>query len=329
VFFIAPVHTMLLFSKTAIQDSWLGYIFRFVAEGPGAQLFMLLMGISFALSSYKSNSVLLRRALTIFILGYLLNVLKFGMPFLFGLMPENLLQFLEVRNDRGGMMKLFLTGDILQFAGTALSVLVVCRKLLAYRFLYFLFAVAICFVSPVVWDLHSRQFFINTFLELLGGNEPRVFFPVFPWLVYPVAGVYAGYLIKSGTRLKIPKLWIVSILLCAAGIIGFYFINRPVKTSFYRTYPVDSFFHLLIVAVWLAAWQLASKWIPFNKCFDFLCWLSRHITLIYFIQWLFIFWLVPVFGFQQIGFLWTVVLIVLVQVNVLGLVYIIEKIRSG
>ena len=69
MFFIAPVHTMLLFSKTAIQDSWLGYIFRFVAEGPGAQLFMLLMGISFALSSYKSNSVLLRRALTIFYFG--------------------------------------------------------------------------------------------------------------------------------------------------------------------------------------------------------------------------------------------------------------------
>ncbi|HMJ46325.1 MAG TPA: heparan-alpha-glucosaminide N-acetyltransferase domain-containing protein [Ferruginibacter sp.] len=324
VMFIAPVHTMLLFSRPSVHESWLGWIFRFVSEGPGAQLFMMLMGISFALSGKKESKLVMKRAFQILAVGYLLNLLKFGLPFIFGLLPESLLKYLEVSNDRHGFIQLLFTGDILQLAGISLIVLLACSKLFAYRFLYFVFAVIICFVSPLVWDLISDHFVFNAFLQLVGGQPPRVFFPLFPWLVYPVFGVYIGYLLKGGIKIRIPKLWIGTIIIACLGIIVYHFLNSKSEGSFYRTFPVDTCFHLLLVLVWLYAWQLISKWVPANRFFDLLCWLSKHITVIYFVQWVFIFWLLPVFGFQSIGFLGSVGLMVLATFNVWGIVYIID-----
>ncbi|MBS1753554.1 MAG: DUF1624 domain-containing protein [Ferruginibacter sp.] len=329
VMFIAPVHTMLLLSKPAVQESWLGWIFRFVSEGPGAQLFMLLMGVSFALGNKKSTAQVLKRSFVILTIGYLLNVLKFGLPVLFGLMPDSLMHWLEVANNASGFLQLALTGDILQLAGISLIVLLLCNTLFKYRFLYFLFAIVICFISPIFWDIKTGFGISDHLMQLAGGQPPRVFFPLFPWLVYPVFGVYLGSFIKNRIKFRLPKLWLVSILAGCTGIIIFYFLHSTNEVSFYRTGPVDTFFHLLIVLVWLYAWQLLSKWIPYNRFFELLCWLSKHITLIYFVQWIFIFWLLPVFGFQTIGFYGSVGLMALLTFNVLGIVYIIDKMRPS
>lgn len=329
VMFIAPVHTMLLFSKVSVHQSWLGGIFRFISEGPGAQLFMLLMGISFALRGKKDSKLVLKRAFQILAIGYLLNVLKFGLPFLFGLLPEELLKYLEVDNDKNGFLQLVCTGDILQLAGISLIVLLICYRLFPYRFMYFIIAIATCFISPMVWDLKSNHVLFSSILQLIGGQPPRVFFPLFPWLVYPVFGMYVGCLIKGGINIKIPKLWIATIMAGTVAIIIYHFIHNYNEGSFYRTSPVDTLIHLLVVLVWLYAWHLISKWIPGNRFFILLCWLSKHITLIYFVQWIFIFWLLPVFGFQKLDFYGSVELICLVTFNVWGIVYIINAMRTS
>lgn len=328
VMFIAPVHTMMLFSKPSQHESWLGGILRFISEGPGAQLFMLLMGISFALSAKKDTKVVLKRAFLIFILGYLLNFLKFGLPFLFRLLPDELLKWLEVGYDRNGFIQLVGTGDILQLAGMILVVLLMVYRLFPYRFTYFLIAIAACFISPMLWDLKSDNLLFNSILQLFGGQPPKVFFPLFPWLVYPMFGMYVGYLIKSGIGIKIPKLWTVTIMTGSIAVIIYHFINNYHEGSFYRTWPVDTLIHLLLVLVWLYAWHLVSKLFDSNRFFDLLCWLSKHITILYFVQWVFIFWLLPVFGFQSLGFFASVGLMALVTFNVWGIVYIIDKMRS-
>lgn len=327
VAFIAPVHCMMLFGNHAVLHSWLGWLFRFVSEGPGAQLFMLLMGISFSLSDQKNAFVIFKRALLLFGAGYLLNVLKFGVPGMFGMMPAALLQWLEVANNPKGYLQLILTGDILQVAGLSLMVLVICKKLFVYRFLYFILAIIVCFISPLLWDLHSDHFFIDYLLQLTGGKPPRVFFPLFPWLVYPLFGVYAGMLIKNKMPFKIPKLWVISILIGSSCMVVYYFVHFE-EPLFYRTNPLGTLMHLLVVLVWLYAWHLLSKWIPFNKFFGLLQWLSKNITSIYFLQWVLLFWSLPLFGFQKMGFFPICVLMGLVVVNVWGLVYVFNEIRG-
>ncbi|MBS1633986.1 MAG: DUF1624 domain-containing protein [Bacteroidetes bacterium] len=329
VMFIAPVHTMLLFSKPSVQETWLGWIFRFVSEGPGAQLFMLLMGVSFALSEKKSSRLVLKRAFVILAVGYFLNVLKFGLPILFGLMPDELMKWLEVPNNSYGFVQLVFTGDILQLAGLSLIVLLICNRIFKYRFLYFVFAILICFVSPLLWDIKTGSVVFDYLLQLAGGQPPRVFFPLFPWLAYTVFGVYVGSMIKSGMKFQLPKLWVGSFMIGIIYVIVHYFIHFDNADSFYRTGLVGTIMHLLIVMVWIYAWHLLSKWLPLNKVFELLCWLSKHITLIYFVQWVFIFWLLPVFGFQMFGFYASVWLMALVTFNVWGIVYIVDKMRCS
>lgn len=327
VAFIAPVHCMMLFGNVSLQQSWLGWVFRFVSEGPGAALFMLLMGISFALSDKKITLAVLKRAFLLLGVGYLLNLLKFGVPGLFGMLPEGLLQWLEVPNNSSGYVQLILTGDILQLAGLSLIVLAICKKIYAYRFLYVILAIEICFASPLLWDLYSDHSFFNYLLQLIGGKPPRVFFPLFPWLVYPLIGVYVGMLVKNKLPFKIPRLWVFSAVIGCSWVVVYYFLHYE-EPLFYRTEPIGTLMHLLVVLIWLFVWHLLSKWVPYNQFFKLLQWLSKNITSIYLLQWVLLFWLLPLFGFQQLGFYATSVLMLLVVVNVWVLVYVFNEIRG-
>ena len=55
VLMIAPIHTVMLFSRLSVRDTLLGKFLAFVAEWHGAQIFMTVMGISFVIFK-KSNS---------------------------------------------------------------------------------------------------------------------------------------------------------------------------------------------------------------------------------------------------------------------------------
>jgi len=45
VFVMPAVHSVMLYSSEEVKQGWLGSILGFLAEGPGAQLFMFLMGV--------------------------------------------------------------------------------------------------------------------------------------------------------------------------------------------------------------------------------------------------------------------------------------------
>jgi len=39
--------------------------------------------------------------------------------------------------------------------------------------------------------------FVDYILTLLGGHPPYVYFPVFPWIIYPLTGLSLGYYLKK------------------------------------------------------------------------------------------------------------------------------------
>ncbi|SRR6266536_6114607 len=313
VLMMAPVHTILLYSKPYVYDTLPGKLLAFIAEGPGAQLFMLIMGICFTFSKHTIQSVL-QRAFILLLAAYALNIFKFILPSFLYPMPIELLKELQVNNDFEGRMQMFLLGDILHFAALTLLILFFVSRLQHYYHYALYVAIFICFTSPFFWDAYCTNPAINYILQLTGGQPPRVYFPLLPWLVYPLVGLSIGYFFQTETKEIFLKLGIIGCLLVAGGyVLQHYFLNDP-ASSFYRTYPADTIQHIGIVLITLDLWELVERYVKPNYFFKLLSYSSLHITQIYCIQWILIFWLLPLFGYQQLDLIPSLFCIILTTI---------------
>jgi hypothetical protein len=305
VLFIPAIHTVMLYSKPEVYNTWFGYPLQFIAEGPGGQLLMLLMGTVFMFREQRASDVT-RKAVILFGMGILLNFLKYGLPYALNILPPGVIRDLQLSPTRVvAMVQILCIGDILQFASIALLILYVVRQCKYLEALATILAIGVLLVSPYVWDTHHSNPVLNYLLELFTGQPPQVFFPVFPWLYYPLAGLIIGHWIKTINSKKIQKKILFIALLCLAeGIAGKFLEKGRPLTSFYRTYPEDTLLHLAIVLLALCTWEYLSRKCPSNPFFHLLTYSSRHITQIYIIQWLVICWFLPLIGYQTLG-LWT------------------------
>lgn len=302
VFFIAPIHAVLAFSKPSVYNTPFGQFLAFIAEGPGAQLLMVLMGISFVLSKHTDFVSVLKRSSLMLLSGYLLNFCKFVLPAILNLLPAGLYTELGVHRDCSGYLHLLLTGDILQFAAIALLFMYFISLLPHYPIWALLFAIVVCFGSPVLFDVHNKNVFVNYLLELLSGKAPRVYFPLMPWLMYPLIGLTIGYYLKKGKPLLFVYGMITGFVMMLVACASWMPYAKEFNISFYRTYPSGSFYHIGIVLVWLylAHWIAANGYQHHPLLFKFFDFISRHITLIYFVQWIIICWSLPLIGFRTL-----------------------------
>jgi uncharacterized membrane protein len=295
---ISAVHSVLLYSQPCVRDTLPGQILRFIAEGPGAQLFMTYMGISVTLSCKLSWSAVLKRSGLFLLAGYGLNVLKFLVPLKLGLLPAAFQTDLGITDPCTAGETVFLLGDILHFAALALPIsygIYCLRRNWIYAIIT---ATFVMFFAPFFWDHHSCSPVANYIAVLVGGRPPAVFFPLFPWLCYPLVGLATGYWLSRNPPDRFLFIGLTGIAMVLFGEIAAYF-GLP-STSFYRTRPAETAIHVGIVLIWLWIWEGLAIYVKSNAFYRLLQFTSRHITLIYFIQWPLICWLLPLFGYQQL-----------------------------
>jgi uncharacterized membrane protein len=303
VLFIPIVHSVMLYGNASVHESDFGNVLAFIAEWPGAQVFMLLMGVSFVLAKQKSFNYVLARSVVLILLGYLLNVLKFVIPFFLGGLPKIFLNDLNATS----WNSLLLIGDILQFAGIAILILWIIQKAPDPTLTALLLAIFVAFATPTPWghgDVHA--------LELVIGQPPRIFFPLFPWLMYPLTGMVIGYSLKEfGSKVFVALLPIGGGLMLSSFCAKLTFSIQTDK-SFYTMGPWSSLMHLGFVCVWISGFHFLSLMTQIKSritlitrivkvLFSGLEFLSRRITLIYLIQWPLICWLLPVIGYHSLN----------------------------
>ena len=320
VFIMPAVHVLMINADPATQVSLAGKFFGFLAEGPGAQLFMLLMGLSLTLSKKKKPGRLLKKIILLFAAGYLLNFLKFDLPLLAGTMPGAFLKDLQLSPGTGALIQLFLLGDILQFAAIGLLLSWLIYQLPRYPFWALVTAAIVIAVSPVTPRHLSTCIILGHVTNLLFGYNRFVYFPVFPWLCYPLTGLFLGhYLLKS------PHFYsgccIAGIVLIITGKLICLFFPGPDCDNFYRTGIGGSLYHVGFVLVWLFLIHLVVCYLPANHFCKFLEWLSRQITVVYFIQWILIFWLTGILGYHTLGLTASLIYLILLS----GLVFFLTK----
>jgi hypothetical protein len=337
VAFIPTIHCVMLYSTPQVQHGFLGHVLAFIAEWPGAQLLLFVMGMSICFSR-KGTKAQLGRALTLVLTGYALNAFKFLLPLWIDILPASFVNTLNFEHDLPLAFHLLLIGDILQCAGIALGILTILKRL-PYAQVYALFlAYIVILCAPLFWDLHDDNYMADHLLHLIGGQPNAVFFPLFPWLAYPLAGMAVGRYFQSQWT-SLLALTITGGFLLASGYAMQLVDAHFPHTSFWRTYPDKTIMHLGFVLLWVSLWMWVDEpasyvlrssnevsihkkllWlhILLARVIQFLCYCSYHITLIYLFQWVVIFMLLGITGYHVLNLTTTVIMIAAVNLVVFG-----------
>lgn len=306
VFLIVPVHILEKFIDYSGRESLFAKILLVLGGPVAVPLFMMIMGYFVAMSK-KSAALNILRGVLIFILGIFLNI---GLNF-------HLLLKIWTEIWKFDPLQAIFGVDIFYLAGMSIIILSV-LKTLKYGQQWVAIAL-ILFVSGSTSYFNEILMVTerNYILPFIGGEYSWSYFPLFPWLAYPLIGFL---FLKTESRIRefIQKQKVVSIAFLAFVLILVVLFSRfgietTINLSKYYHHTFLFFLWTLGVDVlWvLLLWFLVQKFSEF-PAIVFLRWLGKNITVFYVIQWLIIgniataiyqtqelskyaYWLVPIF----------------------------------
>lgn len=280
ILFMIQVHLIELFATPAIFESWIGKLSLFLGGVPAAPVFMMIMGFFLARKQLASKTLALR-GLKLLWWGILLNIgLNFHLIYkvLFESWPYNIWQYI-------------FGVDILPLAGLSLLFIAAIPKFIKEKW-YFL-ALLILLIFGVSFftkqiEVNSPWNYISSFL--IGGTEWS-YFPLFPWLAYPLTGILFFQIQKSFKPLMdikyIPIYSLIALII---------FLVLSWNYSSEITYNLKSYYsHGIGFYLWAIIFSLLYSGIflffrnfSASKLSQYLIFTGKSITSIYVIQWLFI-----------------------------------------
>lgn len=277
------VHIIELFADNSISTSHVGKVLMFLGGPPVAPVFAFVLGY-FLASSKKSKKQLIFRGLKLFALGMLLNIA---------------LNFNLILSITKGLYKIdrlpYLLGvDILQFAGISIILITLLKKIIEQSIL---FTIACCFISAFLGHYLLNYIPDNELLlyisSLFYGSSKWSYFPLFPWLAYPLVGI-VFYQIKHRfdfSVVKDAKLWFPMLILCILFSVftARYVVSISSQLLLYYHHGILFFlWTFLFLAFYGFFINEINKLIGNTIVLRYLKWLGENVTIIYFIQWVII-----------------------------------------
>lgn len=300
VLFMIMTHVASTYSNTIVSDSWFYSITDFLGGPPAAPVFVLLMGVFFVVNQketpLQSN---IFRGVKLFLLGVILSYLREDILYLFyGDLQFNTTVW-EV--------------DILQFAGGAYILMSIIYHYFKKPITWLIISFIIIIISPLLWGNTSNNIIIKWFFHLLWGNGELTYFPIFPWLCYPLIGMVLGAIFKSlkDTSIVLNNLLKPGIVLLMLGSIISYGNFEFHIGDYFRSGPGSIVWMLGFVFIWL--WFLHK--IPKNKVSSLLASWGKRTTSIYIVHWLLISWGTMILGYESSGYLAVIFYMILFSVT--------------
>ncbi len=284
VIFMIQVHLIELFANPDVNHSTIGRFSLFLGGPPAAPVFMAVMGY-FLAATKKSLSQLMRRGLLLIIGGLCLNV---------GL---NLNLLISISKGRFALDPLaYIFGaDILPLAGLSVIIVAIVRPLCTQSpAAYFLMAIVVASLAPLLPNIGTPERPVLMYLNpFFWGDYSWSYFPLFPWLAYPLVG-YAFKLVHD--RFEFEKklslrVALVSIIVFVAGFLSTADYAMRISSdlpSYYHHGPVFALWTAFFLAGWTLLLFLAEQMSGQSMVLLYLKWLGRNVTAAYVIQWLLI-----------------------------------------
>lgn len=282
VFRMVVVHLMEVFATAEIYESLTGKLLVFLAGPPGAPLFMAIMGYYIALSAKELKDGI-SRGLKLIVWGLFLNL---GMNF-------HLLLKIAFGSLQLNPWPYIFGVDILFLAGFSLIVISVCKRLFKSRILPFLLLfVLFTAMTPIMLNIHAESIWLRYVLAFFWSDETWSYFPLFPWMAYPLAG-YIFYLLDQKYRLtdfSNRGLTYVALSLFFILLLTFnrgFAIATNMKLYYHHSF-IFSIWILVMITFWVIIIHLATRKITEMRIIRYFRWVGRHVTNFYVFQWLLI-----------------------------------------
>jgi uncharacterized membrane protein len=283
VLFMIQVHVLELFATEEIYNNIFGKIILFLGSAPVAPIFTILFGY-FIASSKKTTNQLIKRGFGIFCLGMILNIsLNF-----------NLLYSVFSGKINVNVYPYIFGVDILHFAGLSLIII----ALLDARFKKQLLPISIVMLISVWLGSFLLNYLpssmINTYpLSFIYGCSQWSYFPLFPWLAYPLIGILF-YRLSENNALSFLKNNQIKLAIVIIGVVFFVLsinyaghISQNLQLYYHHNYLYFIWCIAFVGFYTLGAVQI-NKWFGTTNVVLFLKWMGKHVTLIYCIQWIII-----------------------------------------
>lgn len=282
VFLIVPVHILELFIDYSGRESLFGKILLFLGGPVAVPVFMIIMGY-FMAKNKKPLPTNILRGLKVFAVGFLLNI---GLNF-------HLLLKIKFSGWNYDPLEYIFGVDILYFAGIALIVLSFLKLIKRRRawIAYSLFFVVIGLTGFL--NNHLMLTERNYLVPFIAGDYSWSYFPLFPWLAYPLLGFgFAFSEEKIFGFIRAQKIVSGVIITVIAGLVVY-----SSKSGFSTTIYLPAYYHhtfwfslwvIGVVTLWVLSIRFLILKFPETLVGNFLMWLGKNITAFYVVQWLII-----------------------------------------
>jgi hypothetical protein len=211
------------------------------------------------------------------------------------------------------------TVDILQFAGVALIIMALIQEFKINKYVILFSAFLISMLSPFLCGFNINIPVIDQIFELFWGDQPigfsfidnKIAFPIFPWLSFPLLGMFLGDTIKNTNNQNrtFKHFGIGGIVVLLIGIAISYNNIEYHFNDYYHSRQGAMLFMCGFVVFWIYITKIAIDKLPMNKLFELLFKWSNGVTNIYFIQWIIIIWSIGFLGINKSSFTTIIILI--------------------
>ncbi len=282
VILMIQVHLTEVFALKEVYDSAPGKASLFLGGPLVAPLFIGIMGYFVAASS-RSTMSLLGRGLKILALAFLLNA---------GLNAHLFIRYFAGTLDVNPWEYL-LGVDILFVASLAILILAGLKSVLKRSPLITLAGIlAVLLVTPSGNEHMSVDSAWSYLFAFIAGDYEWSYFPLLPWLAYPLTGFLLYQLVHQG-KVNLFSRQVLSAAFPIAGLALLLSIGWGINTSA----ELEAYYHhglmfylwtLALNVVWFILLHLLLSVAGKSAPLRYLVWLGRNVTIAYVIQWLLI-----------------------------------------
>ena len=290
-FFLPFVHCIIECTSESGLNYGIPYFFDTVLGGPlGAPMYMFAMGIGMVYTKHHTPTDHVRRGIQIGIVGYVLNICRFLIPFLIGYMiTGNYDKYID------SLPYKVFGDDILQFACLTMLCMALFIKFRLSDMVIFLICLGMSLLGTCLSGIDAGTPFGNILLGYLIGTEDAAGkvvsdFPLLNWLIIPVCGYIFG---KRLLHVRDKRLFygilssigiLITITYFSVGIINGFGMFGEGQNCYYHLNTSDAIACLAAAIGVLGIYYVLSRHMPY-RILSLTGAISRNLNAVYCIHW--------------------------------------------